>query len=146
MWRGQTKLQENVDVADLVRAVRRGLPVTLVIALAVGLLTFGVLSLMPAKHVAEVRLAISTLAVTPATGGQANGGASDEAIDRDAMSRHVRAIAAPELLSRVADDLRLAKYIQSNGGDGGVVGAFDERSCLPRRVAPRRGHTRCPPT
>ena len=94
MWRGQTKLQDAIDGADLVRVVRRGLPVTLVIALAVGLLTFGVLSLMPVKHVAEARVAIK----------------SAEAVDRTALSAHSRAISAPPLLSQVAEELRLNRF------------------------------------
>ena len=107
MWRGQTKLQDAIDGADLVRVVRRGLPVTLVIALAVGLLTFGVLSLMPVKHVAEARVTIK----------------SAEAVDRTALSAHSRAISAPPLLSQVAEELRLDRLAQFGGdGDVGIVG------------------------
>lgn len=114
------------DAADLGQKVRRSLPIALVIALAAGLLTFGVLSLTPSRHTAESRMAIKTQeAKTVATAREdaKSAAAAAKPVDATKINTHLRALADPKLLSKVAGQLRLAERSEFGGSDtGGLVG------------------------
>jgi succinoglycan biosynthesis transport protein ExoP len=115
-------VQEDIDLMSLFGALRRALPKILLWSVLLGALTYGVLSMMAPRYTSETQVAIASKRTNPFPENNQQSGQSDSAprLDREAINTHVKALTAPELLLRVADELNLGQKAEFNPNVGPV--------------------------
>jgi uncharacterized protein involved in exopolysaccharide biosynthesis len=112
---------DDIDIVSLWGALRRSLPKLLACTVGAGALTFGVLSLMAPRFASETQLAIVSKSTNPFPDAGKAGVAPDAVtprMDKEAMNTHARALVAPGLLLKVADDLKLRNKKEFNSALG----------------------------
>ncbi len=112
----------DIDIVSLGLGLRRSLKSLLMLTLFVGVATFGVLSLLTPRFMSEAQLAISAKSTNPfpeARDGKAAPDGLTQRLDREAINTHVNALRAPDLLLKVARELRLAQRAEYGGAQGG---------------------------
>ena len=115
--------QQDIDIFTLWRGLKRSLRGLLTLTIAVTLLTFGALSLMTPRYTSEAQLAIVAKTTNPFPDAKSANGVRDgltQRLDREAINTHVNALMAPDLLLRVAGDLKLVDRAEFGqvGNDG----------------------------
>lgn len=103
--------QQDIDIFALWRGLKRSLRGLLTLTIAVTLLTFGALSMVTPRFTSEAQLAIVAKPTNPFPDAKNTNGRRDgltQRLDREAINTHVNALMAPDLLLRVADQLKLA--------------------------------------
>ncbi|MEZ5843182.1 MAG: exopolysaccharide transport family protein [Hyphomicrobiaceae bacterium] len=134
---------DSIDMVTLLRGIGRAMPRLLMASVAVGAVTWGVLSLMAPRYTSEVQLAISAKATNPFPDNKEKGGAPDAVtprLDREAINTHVNALASPDLALQVAKELDLASKPEFNAAVGSVD-TFDRLSRLVGMSGPRANET-----
>lgn len=125
---------DDIDLAVLWRALRRGLPGLLALALVAGALTYGVLSLIAPKYTSEAQLAVVAKGTTNPFADPKSDGASAESllarVDKEAVNTHVGAVLSPDLAVKISADLDLAAKVEFNS----ALGNADVMSRLLRLV------------
>lgn len=114
---------DDIDLAALFGALRRSLPTVLIASIAMGALTFFALSLIAPRYTSEAQLAIVSKRTNPfpdQLGEQRTADTLASRLDREAINTHVKALMAPELLLRVADQLNLSDRAEFNPSVGPV--------------------------
>lgn len=116
-------VQDDIDLMSLFGALRRALPKVLLWSVVMGALAYGVLSMMAPRYTSETQVAIASKRTNPFPENSQQGGAPDTLaprLDREAINTHVKALSAPELLLRVADEMELGKRAEFNPKIGPV--------------------------
>ena len=127
-------LQQAEDaqlLAQILASIRRGLAPVLMLSAGVGALTFGALSLMAPRYTSEAQIAISAKTTNPFP--EARTGNVDTVtprLDKEAINTHARALMAPDLLMKVATELKLQYTPEFNS----AVGSLDTWTALMRMV------------
>ena len=127
MATSQPTHSNDIDIISLWHGLRRSLRTLLVLTLLAGLGTFVVLSLMAPRYTSEAQLAISAKVTNPFPDGKDGKKAPEgltQRLDREAINTHVNALRAPDLLLKVAQQLKLEKRAEFGGSDGGVLGTI----------------------
>ena len=109
----------EATAASLLQGLRRALPALLIIALAAGMVTFGVFSVLKPKASAEVQLRFGQ-ADPSASGGDATRleGAAKSGVgqaDATPLAQHAMAIGSRPILRAVAEKLKLQSRPEFNG-------------------------------
>lgn len=118
-------------LSQILASVRRGLVPVLMLSAGVGALTFGALSLMAPRYTSEAQIAISAKTTNPFP--EARSGGADTVtprLDKEAINTHARALMAPDLLMKVAGELKLQFLPEFNS----AVGSVDTWTSLTRMV------------
>ena len=122
--RGQMSASpDDIDIVSLWSALRRSLPKLMIVTLCAGALTFGVLSLMAPRYASEAQLAIVSKSTNPFPDAGKAAAAPDSVsprMDKEAMNTHARALIAPDLVLRVADELKLRNSREFNSALGNL--------------------------
>jgi succinoglycan biosynthesis transport protein ExoP len=111
----------DIDIISLWHGLRRSMRTLLMVTLLVGVATFGVLSLLTPRYSSEAQLAISAKATNPfpdAKDGKKAPDSLTQRLDREAINTHVNALKAPDLLLKVARDLKLHQRAEFGGDKG----------------------------
>ncbi|MEO1264123.1 MAG: exopolysaccharide transport family protein [Pseudomonadota bacterium] len=135
--------QDDIDLVTVFGAIRRKLPMLLVISAIVGALAFGVMSLIAPRFTSEAQLAIVSKTTNPFpenSGNQQQPDNSAPRLDREAINTHVQAIGAPSLLLKVAEQLELNANPEFNSA-AGAVDTLDRVMRLIGLAGPRPGET-----
>lgn len=127
-------LQQAEDaqlLAQIMACMRRGLAPVLMLSAGVGALTFAALSTMAPRYTSEAQLAIAAKTTNPfpetRTG---NVDVVTPRLDKEAINTHARALMAPDLLMKVATELKLQYTPEFNS----AVGNLDTWTALTRMV------------
>ncbi|MEM6498285.1 MAG: exopolysaccharide transport family protein, partial [Pseudomonadota bacterium] len=119
--------QQDIDVLVLWQGLRRSLRGLLALTIAVALLVFGALSLLPPQYTSEAQLTIVAKPANPSVDAQRSGSAGNataKRIDNQAINTHVNQLMAPDLLLRVAGKLKLSN--DGSFGASGIAGGIDQ--------------------
>ena len=102
------RLQQShdIDISQLGDSLRASLQPLIILAVLVGVATFGVLSMMTPLYSSKARLEIVTKSPVSMSGGVDDTNASDSPSD-DVIAAQVTALQAPDLLLKVAAALKL---------------------------------------
>lgn len=113
---------DDIELASLWKSVRTGLKGLGLTAVAVGALTYGVLSLMAPRYSAESQLEFTAKRNNPFPEGEGRPSATDTSsrIDQPAINTHARALLSSDLLLKVANDLKLRNRAEFNSALGPV--------------------------
>lgn len=131
IMRGTTQASpDDIDITSIWGSLKRSGKSLVLASLLTGGLTFAVLSLMAPRYESEAQLTVT--AKNPANpfprsaGGQSD--AQNALVDPAAVNTHVRALKSPELLRRVADELKLNTMNEFNS----ALGSTDKIDALMR--------------
>ena len=111
--------EPDLQLSSLWSDVRRGLTPLLFSTALVGAGCYGVLSLMASRYTSEAQLQIVAKSTNPFPDNRP-GGESTPRLDKEAINTHARALMAPDLLLKVADDLKLRQLSEFNSARGSV--------------------------
>jgi len=111
----------HIDMASVFRALKRSVLWLVPMGLLIGALTYAVLSLIAPRYQSEAAIAIDARAAPGEAQGRKVSG-TDLALQsgNEAVHRHVLALQSPEMLGKVADDLKLTERAEFNNALGPV--------------------------
>ena len=115
---------ENIDAATLAGIVVRSLPRLGIAALAVGGLTFGVLSLVAPRYQSEAQMTIDAKSgINPFADPKQGSAPSDNTaprMDKEAINTHIGALRSPTLAAEIVAKLHLAERAEFNSEKGDI--------------------------
>lgn len=113
---------DDLDVTFLWSALRRNGVKLLLTGVMIAALTYGFLSLLTPRYTSEAQIALS---------GK---------VDKEALDKHVKALMAPDLAGRIADEMKLAEKKEFNSALGSED-VIDELARLVGASGPRPGES-----
>lgn len=135
--------EPDIQLATLWQAMRRGFRPLLLTTVALGALTYGGLSLIASRYTSESQLEFTAKRNNPFPDAGDRQGGNESAtprLDKEAINTHARALQSPDLLRRIAGDLKLRNKAEFNS----AVGSVDTWTTLQRLAGfagPRPGES-----
>ena len=115
---------DDIDVTSIWGALKRSGRNLALASVAVGALTYGVLSMMAPRYMSEAQLSIvAKETANPFTTPKGDIGSAEslgQRMDKEAVNTHVRALMSPDLANRIAGELKLATLPEFNNALGPV--------------------------
>lgn len=115
---------DDVEISSIVAALKASAPKLAVTSVALGALTFAVLSTMAPKYQSQAELAIVGKGGSSTFSDSKASSAGPESIttkmDKEAINTHVRALQSPDLMAKIAADLKLQDKPEFNAALGPV--------------------------
>lgn len=134
---------DDIDMASVFNALKRRMPGLLLVSLLAGALTYGILLQVAPRYESEAQLAIVAKGAA-GTFSDRNASAGPDLVttrmDKEAINTHVKAMQSPELLEKIANDLKLAERPEFNS----ALGPVDKLDAALRTIGiggPRKGET-----
>lgn len=134
---------DDIDMASVFNTLKRRAPGLLLVSLLAGGVTYGILTQVAPRYESEAQLAIVAKGAA-GTFSDRNTSTGPDLIttrmDKEAINTHVRAMQSPELLEKIANDLKLAQDPEFNT----ALGPIDNLDAALRTIgigAPRKGET-----
>ena len=112
--------EPDIQMRSLWAGVRRGLTPLLFTTALVGASTYGALSLMAQRFTSEAQLAIVAKSTNPFPDSRTGSESNTPRLDKEAVNTHARALMAPDLLLKVANELKLRDRPEFNSERGNV--------------------------
>ena len=112
--------EPDIQMTSLWAGVRRGLTPLLFTTALVGAATYGALSLMAQRFTSEAQLAIVAKSTNPFPDSRTGPESTTPRLDKEAVNTHARALMAPDLLLKVANELKLRDLPEFNSERGNV--------------------------
>jgi len=104
----QPQSNTTIDIISLWHALSQGFQTLLTLTALTGLVTFGILSLIPPRYSSEAQLEILAKNAAPVSGTKAGQATAESELKRTERE-HIEAIQNPDLLLKIADNLSLSK-------------------------------------
>lgn len=120
---------DDIEMFTVFEALKKGARKLILLSLAAGALTFGVLALMAPRYQSEAELAIVAKGAASSFSDPRNPQQGPDLVttrmDKEAINTHVKSLQSPELLEKIADDLKLKDRREFNSALGPIdtVGA-----------------------
>ncbi len=113
---------DDIEMSTIFGALRRNLPRLALWSAAAGALTYGALMQLAPKYQSQAELAIVAKGASAsfADAKTASPDALAVKMDKEAINTHVRALQSPELVARIADELKLKDKREFNSALGPV--------------------------
>ncbi|MDZ4841852.1 MAG: exopolysaccharide transport family protein, partial [Hyphomicrobium aestuarii] len=115
---------DDIDTVTLAGRVMGAIPRIAIAALAVGVATFGVLSMMAPRFQSEAQLTIEAkMASSPFADPKQAGASPDNTaprMDKEAINTHIGALRSPALAAEIVEKLGLAQQPEFNPASGDV--------------------------
>ncbi|HEY8193611.1 MAG TPA: exopolysaccharide transport family protein [Hyphomicrobium sp.] len=134
---------DDIEMSSVFDALRRSARWLILASVALGGLTYAVLSLVAPRYQSEAELAIVAKGAA-GTFSDRNAQSGPDLIttrmDKEAINTHVRAMQSPELMEKISKDLKLQDRPEFNS----ALGPVDALDSILRRVGiggPRKGET-----
>src|SRR6185312_8959748 len=134
---------DDIEMASVFDALRRSARWLILASVVLGGLTYAVLSLVAPRYQSEAELAIVAKGAA-GTFSDRNAQSGPDLIttrmDKEAINTHVRAMQSPELMEKIAKDLKLEDRPEFNS----ALGPVDALDAVLRRFGiggPRKGET-----
>ncbi|MCB1484880.1 MAG: lipopolysaccharide biosynthesis protein [Hyphomicrobiaceae bacterium] len=133
---------DDIEMSTIFGALRRSLPRLVLWSAAVGALTYGALMQVAPKYQSQAELAIVAKGASSSFADPKTSSPDSLTVkmDKEAINTHVRALQAPELVSKIADELKLKDDPEFNN----ALGPIDMPDRLMRMVGiggPRPGES-----
>lgn len=113
---------DDIEMSTIFGALRRNLPRLVLWSAAAGALTYGALMQLAPKYQSQAELAIVAKGASASFSDAKNGSPEALAVkmDKEAINTHVRALQSPELVARIAEELKLKDKREFNSALGPV--------------------------
>ncbi len=115
---------DDIEPATLIGSIVRAIPRLAIASLAVGGVTFGVLSMMAPRYQSEAQMTIDAKLVTNPFNEPKQPGSSSEVaasrMDKEAINTHVSALKSPALAAEIIAKLGLSQRAEFNAAVGDV--------------------------
>ena len=113
---------DDIEMSSVLGALKTSLPKTILMSGLLGGLTFGALTMIAPKYQSQAELSIVAKTPTGVFGDPkaTSVGPDSTKTDQSAINTHVRAIQSPDLLTKVAEDLKLKDKAEFNSALGPV--------------------------
>jgi len=130
----------DIDISTLPAVLKRKTGTLALVAIAVGLLTYGVLLLVPSRYTSEAQIRIGAPTFPDAARGLASAESVALSVDREAIASRVQELRSPDLAKKLVVELRLAAHPDFNSAleTQGAWGGLLQRLGL---TGPRAGET-----
>lgn len=135
---------DDIDMASIFKNVKNKLPKLLLLSAVFGALAYACLSTVAPKYQSQAQLAIVAKGPTsPYLDSKSQGGSFDAVttrMDKEAVNTHVRALKSPDLLEKIATELKLKDKKEFNS----VLGPADTAGQILNLIGlgnARRGET-----
>ncbi|CAN0266116.1 unnamed protein product, partial [Phaeothamnion confervicola] len=117
-----TYVEPDIQLATLWLAIKNGLKGLVIAALAIGVVTFGALSLIAPRYSSESQLEFVSKRSNPFPEGNQRTSSPDSTarLDQAAINTHARALLSSDLLLKVANELKLPSRPEFNSAIGSV--------------------------
>lgn len=104
----------EIDISTLPSVLKRRAGKIAVVAIGVGLLTYGALLLVPSRYSSEAQVRIGAPSLTNGTRGTATAESVALSVDREAIASRVQELRSPDLAKKLAAELGLATRPEFN--------------------------------
>lgn len=135
---------DDIEMSSIFGALKAALPRLLMWSALLGALAFAVLSMMAPKFQSQADMSIVARASPGMFSDPKNQGGNPESItikmDKEAINTHVRALQAPDLVARIAEEMKLAEKPEFNA-ELGPVDLLDRVMRLIGIGGPRAGES-----
>lgn len=135
---------DDIDPSSIWSALKSGIKRILIASLAIGVVTYSLLSLIAPRYTSEAQLSISAKgASSPFADPKQPGAVADTTtvrMDKEAINTHVRALQSTDLVQKIADDLKLSNKPEFNSALG-QVDLFNTILSLVGIAGPRPGES-----
>ncbi len=115
---------DDVEISSILEALKKSAPRLVITSLALGALTFAVLSAMAPKYQSQAELAIVGKGASSSFSDSKSTSAGPDSIttkmDKEAINTHVRALQSPDLMIKIVEELALQKKPEFNAALGPV--------------------------
>jgi len=124
----------DLDLSTLPSVLKRKAGRIAVVAASVGLLTYGVLLLVPSRYTSEAQIRIGAASLSDGSRGAASAETVALSVDKEAIASRVQELRSPDLAKKLAAELRLASRPEFNsalepeGLLGGILHSLGLRS------------------
>jgi uncharacterized protein involved in exopolysaccharide biosynthesis/Mrp family chromosome partitioning ATPase len=139
-----TASPDDIRMSSVFDALKRSALWLILASLALGGLTFGVLCLVAPRYESEAELAIVAKGASSTFADPRNASSGPDLVttrmDKEAINTHVKAMQSPELLEKVAAELKLMQQPEFNSALG-PVDTLDRLSRLVGLGGPKRGES-----
>lgn len=134
---------DDIELASVFGSLKRALPRLLLWSVALGGLTYGTLMMVAPKYQSQAEMTIVAKGAASRF-GDANSGNNPESLvvkmDKEAINTHVRALQSPDLIAKIADEMKLAQKPEFNN----TLGPIDMADRIGRMIGiggPRAGES-----
>ena len=116
----------DLDLSTLPSVLKRKAGRIAVVAAGVGLLTYGVLLLVPSRYTSEAQIRIGAPSLADSSRGAASAETVALSVDKEAIASRVQELRSPDLAKKLAAELRLAARPEFNSalGSEGLLGGI----------------------
>lgn len=135
---------DDIELFTVFDALKKGARKLVLASVGVGILAFGVLAMMAPRYQSEAELAIVAKGSASTFSDQRSAQQGPDLVttrmDKEAINTHVKALQSPELLEKIADDLKLRERREFNS----AVGPIDTIDATLRMIGiggPRAGES-----
>ncbi|MGD9803498.1 MAG: GumC family protein [Hyphomicrobiaceae bacterium] len=104
----------DIDISALPLVLRRRARTLALAAAAIGLLTYGVLLLVPSRYSSEAQIRIGAPSLSDGTRSTTNAETIALSVDREAIASRVQELRSPDLAKKLAAELNLASRPEFN--------------------------------
>ena len=115
---------DDIEMSSVFSALKKNLPKLLLWSAALGGLTYGFLSTLAPKYQSQAEIQIEAKGSSNAFSDPKSGGAGTEIVttrtDKEAINTHVRALQSPDLMAKIAEEMKLNEKSEFNSAKGPV--------------------------
>ena len=115
---------DDIEMSSVFSALKKSLPKLLLWSALLGGLTYGAMMMLAPKYQSQAEIQIEAKGSSSAFSDPKSSGSSTEIVttkmDKEAINTHVRALQSPDLMSRIADEMKLNEKREFNSAKGSV--------------------------
>ncbi len=119
-----TASPDDIEMSSVFSALKKSLPKLLLWSAVLGGLTYAFLMTLAPKYQSQAEIQIEAKGSSNAFSDPKSGGAGNEIVttrmDKEAINTHVRALQSPDLMAKIADEMKLNEKREFNSAQGPV--------------------------
>ncbi len=119
-----TASPDDIEMSSVFSALKKSLPKLLLWSALLGGLTYGLLTMLAPKYQSQAEIQIEAKGSSSAFSDPKTSGSSNEIVttkmDKEAINTHVRALQSPDLMAKIADEMKLNEKREFNSAAGPV--------------------------
>ena len=115
---------DDIEMSSVFSALKKSLPKLLLWSALLGGLTYGAMMMLAPKYQSQAEIQIEAKGSSSAFSDPKSSGSSTEIIttkmDKEAINTHVRALQSPDLMAKIAEEMKLNEKREFNSAKGSV--------------------------
>ena len=115
---------DDIEMSSVFSALKKSLPKLLLWSALLGGLTYGAMLMLAPKYQSQAEIQIEAKGSSSAFSDPKSSGSSTDIVttkmDKEAINTHVRALQSPDLMAKIADEMKLTEKREFNSAKGPV--------------------------